>query len=407
MRVGFLFNHDQIHQVAHSLPIAIALSRLSPAFEVVIATTNELLRQEVNRLLSLYPDPFPLEMARLQSRRALVGTAIKALNGVIPAAKIAIYRDNLDFFRSLDALVVAEKTSAILKTRYGLENLKLIHTRHGAGDRAVGFNKTSAAFDFVLVAGPKIRERLASEAGVAPERMAIVGYPKFDLPRKPELPVKLRGNGRSTVLYNPHVSPHLSSWYRHGRSVLDFFLANPDYNLIFAPHVMLFERKIVLSIDKMRVSFPGILDPKYACAQNIHVDLASSASTDMTYTESADIYLGDASSQVYEFLIRPRPCLFLNSRGADYAGDPNFAHWSAGRVIDDPSQMKGALASAFVDHRRFGTVQKDLFTRSIALEETPSSTRAAIAVSRFLMGGDLATSGRVSADHAVNGAQAA
>jgi hypothetical protein len=27
MRIGFLFNHDQVHQVAHSLPIALALAR--------------------------------------------------------------------------------------------------------------------------------------------------------------------------------------------------------------------------------------------------------------------------------------------------------------------------------------------------------------------------------------------
>ena len=150
MRVGFLFNHDQIHQIAHSLPIAVALSRLDPSCDVVIATTNDLLRQEVNRLLSLFPDYFPLRMVRLRPRSTPARRIIQLLDQVIPAAKISIYRDNLDFFRSLDALVVAEKTSGLLKTRYGLKKLKLIHTRHGAGDRAVGFNKASASFDFVL-----------------------------------------------------------------------------------------------------------------------------------------------------------------------------------------------------------------------------------------------------------------
>ena len=27
MHIGFLFNHDQLHQVAHSLPVAAALTR--------------------------------------------------------------------------------------------------------------------------------------------------------------------------------------------------------------------------------------------------------------------------------------------------------------------------------------------------------------------------------------------
>jgi len=406
MRVGFLFNHDQIHQIAHSLPIAVALSRLDPSCDVVIATTNDLLRQEVNRLLSLFPDYFPLRMVRLRPRSTPARRIIQLLDRVIPAAKISIYRDNLDFFRSLDALVVAEKTSGLLKTRYGLKKLKLIHTRHGAGDRAVGFNKASASFDFVLVSGPKIRERLVSEVGVPAERMAIVGYPKFDIPRNGKVPSKFRGNGKPTVLYNPHVSPHLSSWYKHGRQVLDFFLGNPDYNLIFAPHVMLFERKVVLSIDKLRLNFPGALNPKYAHAPNIHVDLASSASTDMSYTEAADIYLGDASSQIYEFLLRPRPCVFLNTSGANYVGDPNFAHWSAGRVIGDPSELRAALASAFDDHRRYVGAQRRLFSRSIALEGLASSERAAIAVHAFLTGKPVSASIE-SSDRASGGVQAA
>jgi len=406
MRVGFLFNHDQIHQVAHSLPIAIALSRLDPSFEVVIATTNELLRQEVNRLLALDPEYVQLEMVRLQPQSRLSKTTIGLFDRLVPAAKIAVYRDNLDFFRSLDALVVAEKTSALLKTRYGLKNLRLIHTRHGAGDRAVGFNKASTLFDFVLVSGPKVRERLSLEAGLAPERMATVGYPKFDLPRVAKVPAKFRGNGKPIVLYNPHVSPHLSSWYKHGRDVLDFFLKNLDYNLIFAPHVMLFERKVVLSIDRMRVNFPGSLDPKYARAPNVEIDLASSSSTDMSYTEAADIYLGDASSQIYEFLLRPRPCIFLNSRSADYADDPNFAHWSAGRVISELTELKGALSSATEDHSRYIETQRAMFARSIDLNGDPSSERAATAIRCYLTGEPTLPSTK-SIDRASDGSQAA
>jgi hypothetical protein len=325
-------------------------------------------------------------MVRLQPQSRLARHTIRLFDRLVPAAKIAIYRDNLGFFRSLDALVVAEKTSALLKTRYGLADLKLIHTRHGAGDRAVGFNKASASFDFVLVSGPKIRDRLASEVGMSLERMAVVGYPKFDLPRSAGVPPKFRGNGKPIILYNPHVSPHLSSWYTHGRDVLDFFLESPDYNLIFAPHVMLFERKVVLSIDKLRLNFPGTLDPKYAQAPNIHVDLASSLSTDMSYTEAADVYLGDASSQIYEFLLRPRPCIFLNSRAAAFGGDPNFAHWSAGRVIDDLSELGEALSNASEDHRRYVGTQQMMFARSIDLNGVPSSQRAAAAIRRYLTG---------------------
>jgi hypothetical protein len=384
MRIGFLFNHDQIHQVAHSLPIAIALAESDPSLDILVATTNDVMRNEVERLLATHGARDCVRLVRLKQKNLLIRGAVRALDPIIPAAKIAVYRDNLDFFRTLDALVVAEKTSAILKTRYGLNDLKLIHTRHGAGDRAVGFDKASAIFDLVLVSGPKIRDRLVTEAGLDAAMLAMVGYPKFDMiPARPRV-LDFPDPSKPTVLYNPHVSPHLSSWYKHGRAVLDFFVGNPNYNLIFAPHVMLFERRVVITIDKMRLDWPGRLARKYRDAPNIHIDLGSFASTDMSYTEAADIYLGDVSSQIYEFLLRPRPCAFLNSHGFSHSSDPNFAHWRAGPVIDDPSNLGATLAAAIVGHQRYNAVQRAMFAASIDLSETPSSMRAALAIRRFL-----------------------
>jgi CDP-glycerol glycerophosphotransferase (TagB/SpsB family) len=275
---------------------------------------------------------------------------------------------------------VAEKTSLLLKTRYGLEDLKLIHTRHGAGDRAIGFNKASAGFDHVLVSGPKVRERLIQDAGVAPDRLSTVGYPKFDL--MPAVPPRLpiQANGKPTVLYNPHVSPHLSSWFKHGRAVIEHFLDDDRYNLIFAPHVMLFHRRFVLTIDKLRVDRPGLIDQRVLDAPNIHVDLGSRACTDMTYTAAADIYLGDVSSQIYEFLHRPRPCVFLNSHEADWQGNPNYAHWQAGQVITDPADLGAVLDRAVAEQKHYLPIQRELFERSFDLTSEPSSSRAARAV---------------------------
>ncbi|WP_246152439.1 hypothetical protein [Sphingomonas montanisoli] len=378
MRIGFLFNHDQVHQVAHSLPVALAMRRNHPAVEVVIATTNARLTAEVKRLAARIGDR--VDVVELGLRSAMTRFAAKHLEAVLPVSKIAIYRDNLDFFRSLDALVVAEKTSLLLKSRYGLDDLRIIHTRHGAGDRAIGFNKASAGFDHVLVSGSKIRERLIRDAGVAPDRMSQVGYPKFDL--LPERPQKLpfQDNGKPTVLYNPHPSPHLSSWFEHGRQVLEHFLKDDRYNLIFAPHVMLFHRSFVVTIDKLRIDRPGRIDRRFYDAPNIHIDLGSSASTDMTYTAAADIYLGDVSSQIYEFLHTPKPCLFLDTHGADWRGNPNYAHWQAGEVIADPTNLGAALDRAVRSHDRYRPIQRELFQRSFELTAERSADRAARAI---------------------------
>ena len=383
MRIGFLFNHDQVHQVAHSLPIALALARAGVDAEIVVATTNPRLSAEVIRLGGgLIGDGVRLVQLGLKSAHSQVLAG--ALEGVLPAAKLLVYGDNLDFFRSLDLLVVAEKTSLILKTRYGLDNLAIVHTRHGAGDRAIGFDKASAGFDHVLVSGPKIRDRLIQEAKVDPDRISVVGYPKFDLAPARAGVHPVLNERRPVVLYNPHVSPHLSSWYGAGRRVLDWFLAHEEYNLIFAPHVMLFERPFVLSIDRLRLDRAGRIDERYLRAPNIHIDLGSRASTTMAYTDRADIYLGDASSQVYEFLVRPRPCVFLNNRGLAWQDDVNFAHWRNGPVIEDVAELGEALARA-QEHQEdtYRPIQQALFDYSFDLTEELSSERAARALARF------------------------
>jgi hypothetical protein len=384
MRIGFLFNHDQIHQVAHSLPIALALARGGFGGEIIVATTTPRLAAEVRRLGQ------PLVGTRIEhvelSLKAESARLARMLGRMVPAAKALVYRDNLEFFRSLDVLVVAEKTSLLLRKLHGLERPLLVHTRHGAGDRAIGFDKHSADFDHVLCSGPKIRDRLIRDAGVPAGRISVVGYPKFDIAR-PSVRLREALPGKPVVLYNPHPSPHLSSWYRQGRAVLDFFVDNEDYQLIFAPHVMLFERRFVFTIDKLRVDLPGTLAQRYLRSPNIHIDLGSRASTDMSYTQAADIYLGDVSSQVYEFLYRPRPCLFLNSHGRAWQGDANFEHWNAGPVIDGPAQLAQGLRAAIDSHApRFLATQQAMRARSFDITEQPSSERAATALLRFIDG---------------------
>jgi hypothetical protein len=383
MRIGFLFNHDQVHQVAHSLPIALALGRGGRDLEIVVATTNRRLTAEVIRLGGgLIGHGIDLvELGLTKGSSKLLAATTEAL---LPATKLLVYSDNLDFFRSLDVLVVAEKTSLILKTRYGLRDLKIVHTRHGAGDRAIGFDKASAGFDHVLVSGRKIRDRLIQETGLEPGKISIVGYPKFDLLPARGTTHPLLDDGRPVTLYNPHVSPHLSSWYEAGRQVLDWFVEHDDHHLIFAPHVMLFERPFVATIDKLRLDRAGRIEERYLRAPNIHIDLGSRASTTMAYTQRADLYLGDVSSQVYEFLLKPRPCVFLNSHRFAWAGDPNFGHWRAGPVIEDVADMGATMSRARQEHAfAWRPVQEALFAESFDLTDEPSAERAARAVARF------------------------
>jgi len=375
-RIGFLFNHDQTHQVAHSLPIALALAEMDGAFDVIVASTTPALRREILRIAGARIGSITCVDLSLNS---MVSRTLNcALGHFLPSHKVLIYRDNLEFFRTLDVLVVSERTSLLLRTRYGLEQPLLVLADHGAGDRAIGFNGKTAQFDHVLAAGPKIRDRLIAEAGLDADRLSITGYPKFDLPPGTSPCAAMQANGRPTVLYNPHVSPHLSSWFRTGRQVLDYFLASDRYNLIFAPHVMLFQRRWALSIDRLRLARPGTIAAKYRDAPNIHIDTGSVCSTDMSYTAAADIYLGDVSSQIYEFLRKPRPCVFLNVHAIDPAGDVNYAHWQAGPVCTRVSDLDAALDNAVSRYDLiYRPIQKKLFDYTFDLTAQPSAQRAA------------------------------
>lgn len=395
MKIGFLFNHDQIHQVAHSLPIALALLDV-PSVEIVLATTNARLTAEVRRIAATFgrADIVIVELA-LETRVSRLTDAV--LGRVAPTRKLLVYRDNLPFFRMLDALVVSERTSLLLKSRYGMDDLPILLADHGAGDRAIGFGAIASRFDYILAAGQKIRNRLVAEAGVDPARIAMAGYPKFDVPATGPINLPFPDKDRPTVLYNPHVSPHLSSWYRAGRQVLDFFLESDRYNLIFAPHVMLFERAVTLSIDKLRAARAGTLDGKYFSAPHIHIDLGSAASTDMSYTNAADIYLGDVSSQIYEFLRWPRPAVFINVQRVAYRNDPNYAHWKAGPVIERVEELGRALVQAHEQRHWYTPVQRSLFSYTFDLNSERSSERAARAILGFLSGTRDATDARARA----------
>src|SRR3546814_16391226 len=91
-------------------------------------------------------------------------------------------------------------------------------------------------------------------------------------------------------------------------AVLDLFANSNRYNLIFAPHVRLFDPPAAECYAQFE---------RYRKLPHMHIDLGSERSIDMSYTGSADLYLGDVSSQVAEYLYRPRPCVFLNAQRSE------------------------------------------------------------------------------------------
>jgi hypothetical protein len=370
-RVCFLFI-AQAHQILHSLPIAVELARGWPQFEV------ELVASDAGHLVYMDEIQRKLGAAPLKQRLLGPGWLRKArLKGSSTPPKAALLAANLALFAGYDAVATPERTTALIR-RLGVKRPMLVYTQHGAGDRGGVFEPRLGLFDLVMAAGPKLFRRLTADGLVKPENCAVVGYPKFDaveaLTPHPKNPF---AGERPVVLYNPHFDLSLSSWPAWGLKVLEHFAADERYNLIFAPHIRLFE---VLGPEQHAAL------ERFRGHPRIHIDLGGPAAVDMTYTRVADLYLGDASSQIYEFLRTPRPCLFLNAHQVAWRGDESYRHWLYGPVIERIEALGEALPEAMRTHPAYLEAQTRGFAESFDLRpgET-SSHRAAEAIATRLL----------------------
>lgn len=383
MKVALLYNHEAGHQVRHSAAVIPALIARDPTLDVTVLVASESLLAIVQEVCG----PAVMERCRIVKLNvpAWRRTLARILDPALPFSRLDHLYSNRDVFAGFDAVIVTEGTSLFLRKLRGLEHLKILRIDHGSGDRSIGFQPSYAANDLVLLSGSKQRERFLHLGYLRPAQVAVVGYPKFDTVdiaagRKR----KLFADDKPVVLYNPHPEPRLSSWYDMGLDVLDYFYNSQDYNLIFAPHIMLFKRRVHFTLEGLSFGVRRDLPEKYLHCPHIHVDTGSAASLDMTYTLAADIYLGDASSQVYEFLVEPRPCVFLNGHQATWQGNPNYAFWQFGPVVDDIAGLDRALRSATVDQAIYRPIQQQAFEATFDLQTTPSAVRAAEAIASFL-----------------------
>ena len=391
MHIGFLYNHYAAHQVYHSAPVAYALSARHPQIKTSILCADQAQLEAARRIGESMQPGHSCHFVQLAVPR-YAAVADKLFGNFAFVRKRAVLAANKDFFADLDVLVVTEMTSLALKRYPSLAHLKLVTIPHGVGDDRVGaFDNRMPEFDLVLVSGRKKWDRLRGEIGAVENKIEIVGCPKMEISerqgkaRQGKAPSRpLFADEKPIVLYNPHYRRKESSWLKMGRKILDYFRDNKKFNLILAPHVILYLRKWrhgAFSLDRYQ-GFP-----------NIHLDTGSSASVDLTYTRMADIYLGDVSSQVYEFLfLQPRPCLFLNPNRLNprhWQGSNIFDFWKTGEVVESMDEFDKALNNAAANHEHYRAEQKRLVDYVYHAEEgRPPSALAADAIVQRFMGKD-------------------
>lgn len=353
MRIAFLAL-AQAHQHLHWLPAALELSRRPGVRVDVLCPSLANLR-----FIRCY-DP--------DRRLRLIWIPARLRDGLfdLPPRK-RVQKLYAWLFRRYPVLVTTETTSTRLKDDPRFRS-RLIRIRHGAGDAATRLDDPRVRkFDLTLVGGEKDKRRLVAAGLASPENVIVTGYPKFELVRPPE---RLFPNDRPIALYNPHSRPDLSSWFEDGPALVREMEKLTGWNFIVAPHVKIEGGPEVRSD-----------------AANILIDRGSVRSIDMSYTQSASVYIGDASSQLYEFLIRPRPCIFLNSHKLDWQGREEFAHFRLGQVIDRPDQLGEALHRAMAVQPEFEPLQLLAMRDTIDTADRPASQRQADVIAAYVQNG--------------------
>lgn len=383
-RILFLYNHDAAHQAAHIASIMEELSDIAGCFQVIAATGTPQIEKQVRQLIS------EAAAARIEWRDLSLSSGQTALlsipNRIAPVIRLARLRAHRALFAQSDLVISPERTCLsvrrALRRKMGDKAPPFVFVPHGAGDRSVTYHPELGQFDYFLLSGQKVVDEMVAHEIARPEQCRLIGYAKFDaVGDRP--PVRLFDNDRPTIVYNPHFDPRLSSWYDHGPALLKSIAAHSGrFNLVFAPHVMLFRKKLHVSPEYRVAHLRPEIPASAAVAPNIKVDTDSARLFDMTYTRSADIYVGDVSSQVYEFLRRPRPCFFLD---AARQGPGAYGFWKTGPVFQEVAPLIAALGDWKTTGERYRDNQERLFAYTIDIDPGRSaSKRGAAAVCQLL-----------------------
>ena len=131
------------------------------------------------------------------------------------------------------------------------------------------------------------------------------------------------------------------------------------------------------------------MPPEALEADNILVDVDGPRLFDMSYLLAADAYVGDASSQVYEFLVRPRPVFILDPGGSlAEQGEVQLPFLTTGTRIVNASELGEKLASIESEVGKYRAKQELLIADTFALSDKPASSRAAAAIAEAIGAAD-------------------
>jgi hypothetical protein len=359
-RVAFLFLGETL-LIPHLFPIVEALATMAPdlPIDLWVSTAENEARMQ----------PWVAGMPSVRMRRA---PGFRTGAGAALPAKLPMLARLLPRIARVPVMVCAEQTSLWIPRALPWLPARFVKTSHGVGSMSARDDKRRMAAFHTLVPSEQERQTYLSR-GMPPERIVATGYVKAAF-RQRTPARELFADSRPILLYAPHWQAHRSSWPAWGEAVVGMLAAQREWNVILAPHQRLVERA-----PEVRTVLASV-----AHMPHVHCDLDSFAMVDGSYTAAADLYLGDTSSQLIEFLMRPRPAVFLDPAARDWRADPGYAMWAAGEVVTTLSELLPTIARAHRRHPDFAEVQHRIAADALGNADGTGARRAAEEVLRVL-----------------------
>ena len=319
-RVLFLYRPG-IHHLFHSLYIAIEFSKIQNEYEVCILNTG----------LDMHKIIKP-EIKRHNAKINYINRSI--LFSVLNKAYTNIIKLNKDIIRESDVILTASWGIPRYLQRYNLRDRFVIFTRHGANIGDNEYDKGLTEYDCVFITSKKMYVQLMELSILKNLKSYLkIDYCKFDyLFNNPGLKVNLFDNNLPVILYNPHFQKHRSSFYKDGEKIVNAILKSNKYNIILSPHPLINKWHL---FDRIKLHFPK--------SDKLIKDWSSIHQVNFDYMRKADIYLGDTSSSIYEWLYFNKPMILYDSHNVDWKNIPFYKFWNWGYVVNNPEDLMDRL----------------------------------------------------------------
>lgn len=357
--VAFLFLGEML-LVPHLWPIVDALARIRPdlAIDVWISTSAH------EQLLGGWLDAHLHANVRLRRAPGFrqQSTQRPGDNPVLPSKMPMLLRLAPRLW-NVPLVICVEQTSLWLPRLFPIP-AQFIFTVHGAGPHTNRDSRLPHA-RYLFVPSAYLTEDHVAH-GIPREKIVETGYVKSGF-RPSVTSGDIFANTRPVLLYAPHWQRYRSSWWEWGRQIVEMLAAQDRFNVILAPHQRLFEK------DEGALEYLN----GYATLPHVHVDSGSFAMVDGSYTKMADLYLGDSSSQIIEYLANPKPCVILDAPAMTWEPEEYRRCGAVVRTFDD---LWPALIAAEQDHAGYRDYQHAFAREALGDAGEDAPMRAAQAI---------------------------